>query len=134
MTIGMWAILGLDLMRRQTSKPSIPGIMTSSKTMSGSSAATRVNACSPLDAVRTSKYSAVSLASNNLTLERMSSTTRTRAVMNVGLAASTQEAAHGVEEARHRNGLGDVGLAAALPDDLLVALHGERGHRNDGDR
>ena len=29
-------------MRRQTSKPSMPGIITSSSTMSGSSAATRV--------------------------------------------------------------------------------------------
>jgi hypothetical protein len=31
----------------------------------------------------------------------------------------------GVEEVRHRDGLGDIGLAAALADALLVALHGE---------
>src|SRR5262245_19280820 len=121
-------------MRLHTSKPSIPGIITSRSTISGNSAATRVRACSPLDAVKTSKYSAVSFASNSLTLERMSSTTRTRAVMRVCPRASTEEATHGVEEARHRNRLGDVGFATTLPDDLFVALHGERGHRDDRNR
>ena len=82
MTIGIWqSWIGLDA-RLQTSNPSKPGIITSRSTMSGNSAATRVRACSPLDAVRTSKYSAVSFASNSLMLERMSSTTRTRAVMS----------------------------------------------------
>ena len=48
--------------------------------------------------------------------------------------ASTEEAAHGFEEARHRNRLGDIGLAAALADDLLVALHGEGGDRDHRNR
>ena len=34
-TTGKCAVLGLSLMRRQTSKPSMPGIITSSSTMSG---------------------------------------------------------------------------------------------------
>src|SRR5215510_11934255 len=133
MTIGMWATLGLVLMRRQTSKPSMPGIITSKSTMSGNSAATRVSACSPLDAVKTSKYSAVSFASSSLTLERMSSTTRTRAVITV-CPDSAEEPAHCVQEAGHGNRLGDVGFAAALPDDLFIALHGEGGHRDDRNR
>lgn len=34
-------------------------------------------------------------------------------------------------EMHHRDGLGDIGLAAALPDLFLVALHGEGRHSND---
>ena len=40
---------------------------------------------------------------------------------------------NGVEEMHDRDGLGDIGLAAALTDALLVALHGEGGHGDDGD-
>ena len=45
-------------------------------------------------------------------------------------------AADGVEEGGNRDGLGDVGLAAAAADALLVALHGEGGdgdHRDVGE-
>src|SRR5262249_28253827 len=42
------------------------------------------------------------------------------------------EAAHGIQKAGHRNRLGDIGLASALADDFLVALHGEGGDRDDG--
>ena len=34
---------------------------------------------------------------------------------------------------RHRDRLGDIGLAAALADPLLVSLHGEGGHRHHRD-
>src|SRR5262249_9401292 len=124
-TTGRCAVLGSDLMRRQTSKPSMPGIITSSSTMSGLVSATFARASTPLKAVTTSKYSAVSLASSSLTLERMSSTTRTRAVMT-----SSDEAAHGFQEAGHRDGFGNIGLAAALADHFLVAFHGEGGDRD----
>src|SRR5579885_3609159 len=116
-------------MRRQTSKPSIPGIMTSRRTISGSACSILASASWPLKAVTTSKYSAESFASSSFTLERMSSTTRTRAVM-----ASSDEAAHGVQETRHGNRLGNIGLATALTDDFLIAFHGKGGDRDDRDR
>src|SRR6476646_7438439 len=71
----------------------------------------------------------------------MSSTTRTRAV--IFAAYSTQEfelrariadePMHGLEEPVHRNRLGDIRLAAAGPDALLVALHRKRRYGDDGD-
>src|SRR3984957_7165675 len=114
-------------MRRQTSKPSIPGIITSSSTMSGIFSSIRFRHSSPLYAVATSKYSAVSFASRSLTLDMMSSTTRTLAVMTL-----PDETANGFQEARHRNGLGDVSLASALADHFFVAFHGESGDRDHG--
>src|SRR6187399_2121376 len=111
-------------MRRQTSKPSMPGIITSSSTISGMVSSIRARHSNPLKAVLTSKYSADSFASRSFTLDRMSSTTRTRAVMAVPLS---DEAAHGIQEAGHRNRLGDVSLASALADDFFVAFHGEGG-------
>src|SRR5579862_2578250 len=112
-------------MRRQTSKPSMPGIMTSRRMMSGSCSSILASASIPLNAVTTSKYSAESFASSSLTLDRMSSTTRTLAVIG-----SADEPAHGIEEVRHRDGLRDIGLAATLANHLLIALHRKRG---DGD-
>ena len=53
MTTGICAVAGLALMRRQVSKPSSPGIITSSKTMSGLSASIFANASNPLAAVLT---------------------------------------------------------------------------------
>jgi hypothetical protein len=44
-----------------------------------------------------------------------------------------QQPANGVQEVRHRDGLGDIGLAPALADALLVALHGECRNRDHGD-
>src|SRR6185437_9917335 len=116
-----------DLMRRQTSNPSMPGIITSSSTMSGTLSAIRARHSWPLKAVTTSKYSAPSFASRSLTLDMMSSTTSTLAVMT-----SSDEAADGFQEAGHRNGLGDIGLAAALADHFLIAFHGEGGDRDHG--
>src|SRR5438445_653122 len=58
-------------MRRQTSKPSMPGIITSSNTMSGAATAILARHSAPLNAVTTSKYSVVSLASRSLTFEQI---------------------------------------------------------------
>src|ERR1019366_3362353 len=54
--------------RRQTSNPSIPGIITSSKTMSHLPLAQSAKASAPFVAVKTSKYSALSRASISLRL------------------------------------------------------------------
>src|ERR1700683_2433983 len=78
----------------------------------------------------TLKYSADSFASSRRTFTSTSSTTRIRADM---AAPSTQKTLHGSEKVGDRNGLGDVVLAATLADFFLVALHGERGHRDDRD-
>ncbi len=80
MTTGTWASSASAFMRRQTSKPSMPGIITSRRTRSGLWAEAAFSASGPLDAVTTSKYSAESLASSSFTLAAMSSTTRMRAV------------------------------------------------------
>ena len=56
-------------------------------------------------------------------------TTRNLAVMRL-----VQEPADGVQEVRDRDRLGDIGLAAALADALLISLHGEGGDRHDWDR
>ena len=82
MTTGMWWVERLALMRRQTSKPSMSGIITSSRTMSHSAFSQIASASLPLMAVTTSKYSADSRASSSFTLAGTSSTTRTRAVTN----------------------------------------------------
>src|SRR6476469_5300518 len=76
MTTGMKCVAGFDFSRRQTSKPSISGIITSSRMISHSARAQICSASAPLAAVRTSKYSADSRASNSLTLAGTSSTTR----------------------------------------------------------
>src|SRR6185312_15269224 len=128
MITGTWAVFGLDLMRRQASKPSMPGIITSSRMMSGEHSSVLAMASMPLKPVTTSKYSAVSLASRSFTFDRISSTTRTRAVMGL-----THEATNGFQKARYGNRLRDIGLAAALTDDFLVALHREGGDRHHGD-
>ena len=78
-TTGMKWVAGLDFSRRQTSKPSMSGIMTSSRMMSHSARAQISSASAPLVAVSTSKYSADSRASSSLTLAGTSSTTRIRA-------------------------------------------------------
>ena len=54
MTTGICAVRAVFLIRRQTSNPSMPGIMTSSSTRSGISRATVSSAVGPSWAVRTS--------------------------------------------------------------------------------
>src|SRR5256885_7807401 len=130
MITGRCAVAGFALTRWQTSKPSRPGIITSSRMMSGRSSSTLRSASGPEPAVTTSKYSAPSFASSSLTFAGMSSTTRTRAVM----APSSQEAANGLEEVHDRDRLGNVSLASAFADLFLIALHRERcdGDNRDG--
>jgi hypothetical protein len=82
-TTGMCAVVGEVFSLRHTSKPSMPGIITSRRTMSASPASQMRRASGPFMAVMTSKYSAESLASSSRTLGRMSSTTRTRADMDL---------------------------------------------------
>ena len=78
-TTGMKCVAGLAFSRRQTSKPSMSGIITSSRMMSHSARAQIASASAPLAAVSTSKYSADSRASRSFTLAGISSTTRIRA-------------------------------------------------------
>jgi len=51
--MGMCAVAALDFSRRATSKPSMPGIIASSSTTSGSACAARASAVSPLVATST---------------------------------------------------------------------------------
>ena len=46
-TMGMWRVLASAFSRRQTSKPSMPGIITSSRMMSGWVSAAAVSAAGP---------------------------------------------------------------------------------------
>src|SRR6185437_3889544 len=126
----MWCVAGFDLSLRQTSKPSMSGIITSSSTMSHSARSHTASASSPLSAVMTSKYSADNRASRSFTLAGTSSTTRTRAVM-IAPSGRPQELPDGLDEFADRNRLRQIGLAAALADALLVALHGESRDRHD---
>src|SRR5581483_2586389 len=128
MITGMCEVRGLALIRRQTSNPSIPGIMISRRTMSHCPRAQISSASGPFIAVTTSKYSAVSRASSSLMLATMSSTTRTRAVIRLALA---EKGLHCLDELRDRDRLGQICLAPALPDALLVALHGKGRDRDD---
>src|SRR5260221_94797 len=131
MTTGICDVAGSALSRRHTSKPSISGIMTSSSTRSGRSAAQIASAAAPLAAVKTSKYSLASLAPRSLTLMSTSSTTRMRADID---AASAEEALDHFEEVGDGDRLGDIRLAATLAGLFLVALHRKRRHRDDRDR
>jgi hypothetical protein len=54
MTTGMCAVAGCSLSARQVSKPSISGIMTSSRTTSGAQRAATARASAPLAAIATS--------------------------------------------------------------------------------
>src|SRR6476646_10296778 len=117
-------------MRRQTSKPSISGIITSSRTMSHSAFSQIASASLPLLAVVTSKYSADSRASSSFTLAGTSSTTRTRAVIS-SPSRGAEEVADGLDEFADRDRLRQIGVATALADALLVALHRKCGHRHD---
>src|SRR5215203_3471459 len=125
MMTGRCAVSGAFLSRRQTSEPSMPGIMTSRRTMSHRPCSQSASASGPFIAVTTSKYSALSFVSSSLTFGKMSSTTSTRAVMMASLAEIGTD---GREELRDRDRLRQIGLAAALADALLVALHGEGRH------
>src|ERR1700709_1418930 len=126
-TTGMKCVAGLAFSRRQTSKPSMSGIITSSRMMSHSARALIASASAPLAAVITSKYSADSRASRSFTLAGISSTTRTRADTEVLLPNKTPDS---FDELADRDRLGQISLAAALADTLFVALHRERRHRD----
>src|SRR6476661_9988641 len=130
-TTGMKCVAGFDLSRRQTSKPSMSGIMTSSRMMSHSARAQTASASPPLDAVSTSKYSADSRASSNLTLAGTSSTTRIRADIQIPLP---DKSPNGFNEFADRDRLRQIRLAATFADPLLVALHRERRYRDHRDR
>src|SRR5260221_11529710 len=129
-TTGMKCVAGLDFSRRQTSKPSMSGIITPSRVMSHSARAQISSASAPLDAVRTSKYSADSRASNSLTLAGTSSTTRMRADIEIySLPDKTPDCFNKLAD---RNRFGQIRLAAAFADAFFVALHGkgrDRDHR-----
>src|SRR5215469_3274524 len=125
-TTGMSDVRASALSRRQTSNPSMRGIMTSSRMRSGRSSWAIRSALSPSLAASTLKYSLASLASSNLTFTSTSSTTRMRADMSF---RSIQEAGHSLKEVGDRDRLRDVSLATAFADLLFIALHGEGGHR-----
>src|SRR5581483_8928311 len=129
-TTGMKWVAGFDFRRRHTSKPSMSGIMTSSRMMSHSARAAISSASPPLDAVSTSKYSADSRASSSFTLAATSSTTRIRA--DTEMNSLPDKSTHGLDELADRDRLGEIGLATALADTLLVALHGEGRDGDDG--
>src|SRR6185437_3806201 len=131
-TTGIWWVSGLALSLRQTSKPSMSGIITSSSTMSHSARSHTASASSPSWAVMTSKYSADNRASRSFTLAGTSSTTRTRAVM-IAPSGRPQELPDGLDELADRNRLRQIGFAAALADTFLVAFHGEGGNRHNRD-
>src|SRR6516162_4294459 len=139
MTTGTSAVRGLAFNCWQTSKPFMPGIITSRRITSGSSLSAICKALRPLYADRTSKYSLDSLASSSFTFASTSSTTSTRADMSCSHApgqekrSSEEETFDSSKKAYYRNRLGDIGLAAAVADLLLVALHRERSHRDDRD-
>src|SRR6185437_11728651 len=140
MTTGIWAVRGSRFSRRQVSKPSMPGIMTSRRMMSHSSWLQAAIASGPFVAVVTSKYSAVSRASSNFRLGTTSSTTRIRALIatfpqNASSATSGigDVIADCLEKFDDGNRFGEISFATALPDLFLIALHSEGGdgdHRN----
>src|ERR1700693_227613 len=130
MMIGIWCVAGSALSRRHTSKPSRSGINTSSSTISHIPRWQIASASGPLSATTTSKYSAVSRASNSLTLASTSSTTRIRAVIDFP-SCSVEEVTDGFEELADRDRFRQIGFAAALPDALLIALHGKGRDRDD---
>ena len=130
-TTGMWWVAGSSFSRRQTSKPSMPGIITSSRTMSGIRRAAIASASAPFEAVITSKYSADSLrfqqphvGGDVVDDQDARGHARTLSRENAGRSRGTC-----VTEI----GLDNIGLAAALADALLVALHGEGGDRDHRD-
>src|SRR6516225_2566934 len=113
---------------RAISTTSMSSIMTSSRMMSHSARAQMASASAPLEAVRTSKYSAESRASNSLTLAGTSSTTRIRADI---LTLLSDEPSDGLDELADRDRLGQIRLASTFVDAFLVALHCEGGDGHD---
>src|SRR5262245_13059208 len=128
-TTGMKCVNGLDFSRRHTSKPSMSGIMTSSRMMSHSARWQICSASAPLAAVSTSKYSADRRASRSFTLAGTSSTTRIRADTTKLLPNKSTD---GLDEFADGNRLGQIRLAAALADAFFVALHRKGGDGDDG--
>src|SRR6516225_2975449 len=104
---------------RAISTTSMTGIITSSRMISHSARAQMASASAPLEAVRTSKYSADSRASNSFTLAGTSSTTRIRADI---LTLLSDEPSDGLDELADRDRLGQIRLASTFADAFLVAL------------
>ena len=96
MTTGTSTVRRLAFSWRQTSNPSIRGIMTSRRITSGSSVSAISRAVGPLYAVKTSKYSLDSFASSSFTFASTSSTTSTRP--DISLSHSLDRAGHPSQE------------------------------------
>src|SRR3974390_1066565 len=126
----MGCVAGFDFSRRQTSKPSMSGIITSSSTMSHSPRSHSVSASAPFEAVMTSKYSADSRVSRSCTLAQTSSTTSTRAVIRRS-SRRAEKMTHGLDEFRDRDRLRQVGFAAPFANAFFVTFHREGGDRDD---
>src|SRR5271169_3313254 len=110
MTTGTSTVRRLAFSWRQTSNPSIRGIMTSSRITSGSSVSAISRAVGPLYAVKTSKYSLDSFASSSFTFASTSSTTSTRPDISLsqskdraGAPLSGEKALDGLQKARYRD-------------------------------
>src|SRR5690349_11044120 len=113
----------------------MPGIITSSSTMSHSARSQNASPAAPQCAVVTSKYSADSRASSNFTFAGTSSTTNTRALITYfPNSRSSEKTPDRLHKLANRDRLREVGLAAALADALLVTLHRERRDGDHGDR
>src|SRR5262249_10301482 len=106
----------------------MPGIITSSRTISHWPRSQISSAAGPLAALTTSKYSAPSRASSRRKLAGTSSTTSTRALISVLF----HEMAHSLEKLGNRNRFRQIGLATTLADALLITFHGKGGDGNDG--
>ncbi len=74
---GTVATAGFALRRRQVSNPSMPGIMASSRMMSGVISSTRASAASPATATRTVAPERSIASVRKLSVSGESSTTRT---------------------------------------------------------
>ena len=129
---GNMRVRGLALMRRQTSNPSMPGIMTSSRTMSGvcfSMSVERFGAAVGRHDVeilgRKLRFQQADVGRNIVDDQNARGHGLTPTLATAGSGCD------GLQEIDDGDRLGDVGLAAALADLLLVALHRERRHRDD---
>src|ERR1019366_1040200 len=96
--------------------------------MSHSARAQTSSASAPLEAVRTSKYSADSRASKSLTLAGTSSTTRMRA--DIENSPLPDKSSNSFNKFADRDRLGQICFAATLADAFLVTLHGKGGDRD----
>src|SRR5918912_53927 len=105
----------------------MPAIWTSSRTRSGSSAATRSSASGPDEAEITENPAGSRIASSSRTFAGRSSTTRTCGVGSVASFISlAQETPHLVGELAHADRLREIAVEALGKEPLLVAAHRRR--------